>query len=337
MTTIQLSILTYNTHLYGQAIKNSTWAGALVTLLGIKKVEQLFYLDQERTQGIVNHINSCGADIVGLVEVWDNVLATDITNAVKDVYKFSYRPDGKISIQDQKFIGTGLLLLSKHQLSDQQFYNFNNLTSEDKYSCKGILTAKAELPNPSPGGNPIGVRLFLTHTQADEKHKDIRLTNISQLVDTVADYQIGRPNLGPIQRKIPVFVFGDFNVIAEGSDGQPTQEFQEIKNTDYLFPKVELTDYYRDLHVDVKEYPGYTYYYNQETKRNTLIPRFAEEDAKNSVHQRLDYIFYSQKDSSIKITPTEAKVFTDYTLTDGNSIIDLSDHYPILGKFDLQI
>ena len=227
--------------------------------------------------------------------------------------------------------------MSKHPLSDQQFYNFNQLTSEDKYSCKGILTAKAELPNPSAGGKPIGVRLFLTHTQADEKNKAIRLTNISQLVDTVADYQIGRPHLGDIQTKIPVFAFGDFNVIAEGSDGQPTQEFKEIENTDYLFPKVGLTDYYRDLHVDVKEYPGYTYYYNQESKRNTLIPRFAEEDAKNSVHQRLDYIFYSQKDSSIKITPTEAQVFTDYTLTLDGKLIDLSDHEPILGKFDLEI
>ena len=105
MTTIQLSILTYNTHLYSKAIKNSTWAGAVVSLLGIQQIEQLYYLDEKRTQGIVNHINSCGADIVGLVEVWDDALAKDITNAVKDVYNFSYRPPGKLSVQDQKFIG----------------------------------------------------------------------------------------------------------------------------------------------------------------------------------------------------------------------------------------
>jgi exonuclease III len=322
MATIPLSTLGYNTHLFGENL--------------ISKIGGTFYQDDLRSQIIQTKINSSGADTVGLVEVWSNTLATNIINGVREVYPYSYRPPVDTSILNLKPMGHGLLLLSKYPLSEQNFYHYNNLSGFDDFSLKGILTAKAELPNPSAGGNPIKVRFFLTHTQAaytNNSYETIRLANIGQLADTVRDYQTGRAYNKDTD--IPIFTFGDFNVIAEiQATGEQTSEYQKMMN---FFEEVQLTDSYRKLHGNFNQFPGYTYFSDGVNQPNKLITKFASTDAKDKVHQRLDYIFYSQKGSAITVTPTEAQVLGGYTYPDGGEDMDLSDHEPLWGKFNLEI
>jgi exonuclease III len=317
-----LSTLGYNTHLFGKNI--------------ISTIGGTFYQDDQRSQVIGAKINSSGADIVGLVEVWDNTLATNIINAVGGVYPYSYRPPVDNNILNLKPMGHGLLLLSKYPLSEQNFYTYNNLSDFDNFSLKGVLTAKAELPNPSAEVKPIKVRFFLTHTQAaytNNSYEDIRQANIGQLADTVKDYQTGRAFNEDTD--IPIFTFGDFNVIGESQQtGEPTSEYQRMMNT---FQEVRFTDSFRTLHSNFNQFPGYTYFSEGVNQPNKLITKFALEDAQNKVHQRLDYIFYSQKGSPIQVTPTEAQVVEGYTYPDGGVDMDLSDHEPLWGKFNLEI
>ncbi len=91
MPTATLSILGYNTHLFSKNL--------------ISKIGGTFYQDDQRSQIIGVKINSSGADIVGLVEVWDNTLATTIINAVRGVYQYSYGlpVDTKILLSMSRF------------------------------------------------------------------------------------------------------------------------------------------------------------------------------------------------------------------------------------------
>jgi exonuclease III len=337
MSRISLSILVYNTHLFGETLVTGA--------IGIS------HQDNRRAEIIATKINSSGADIVGLVEVWDDKVHDIIINAVRGVYPYSYdqgRNDVNLWPWSLQLTGHGLLLLSKYPLSETDFVEYKDRNGEDAVSRKGIITAKAELPNPSAGGSPIKVRFFLTHTQAGEtpEDKENRKKNIRQLQEFI------QPN-GNVKRNdkdIPIFCLGDFNVIAEcfgtGSPneeckepGQKTSEYQQMLSILQEEEKVGLTDFYRELHSNFNEYPGYTYLSEGEDQPNKLITRFARKDAKSKVHQRLDYIFYSQKGSAIKVTPTEAKVLEGYTYSDSNSgeEMDLSDHEPLWGKFDLEI
>jgi exonuclease III len=352
MSRTSLSILAYNTHLFGES---------LATKLISAAKKPLFYQDDRRAEIIATKINSSGADIVGLVEVWDDELARKIIKEVEVVYPHHF-PERKetdfltkvgdfvINLTQKRLAGNGLLLLSKHPLTDPAFSEYEDRNGDDAWSRKGILTAKADLPNLSEGGSPIKVRLFLTHTQAGETKvdKENREKNIRQLQGFI------QPN-GNFKRNdkdIPIFCIGDFNVIAEcygtGSPneeckepGQKTSEYQQIisilQEEEIEKEKVGLTDFYRELHSNFNESPGYTYLSEGENQPNKLITIFAKEDATNKVHQRLDYIFYSQKGSAIKVTPTEAKVLGGYTYLDGREDMNLSDHEPLWGKFNLEI
>ncbi len=320
-----LRILAYNTHLFGKIkVDILDWPVNLPLP---------YYQDELRTQ-IIAEIDNCEADIVGLVEVWDDELAEEIINSNSNRYRHFYKPP--VETSTIRPIGHGLLLLSKYSLSEKKFYPYEKIGGWDRFSHKGFLTAKAELPNPIADEKSIKVRLFLTHTQAAESnnsHEFIRQANIAQLTKTIQDYQTGEA--GNSDTDIPIFAFGDFNVIAEDENtGQSTSEYQKTLNR---FQEVQLIDFYRKLH-NFNNSPGYTYFSDGVGQRNKLITKFDLEGAENKVHQRLDYIFYSQKNSQIKVTPTESKIFTDYIYNDqldDSEDMDLSDHEPLWGEFNL--
>ena len=322
-TEANLNILVYNTHLFGKDLIStiSQFVGSVI-----------YYQDELRNHIITQTIKDSDADIVGLVEVWNDGFASTMIDEVKDSYPYHYRgPHGN----SYEVIGHGLLLLSKYPLSEKKFYEYKDLDGFDKFSRKGFLTAKAEIPNPKADKNPIRVRFFLTHTQAassDKSYEKKRQANIAQLTKTIEEYQTGKADNSDTD--IPVFAFGDFNVIGEDEKtGQSTSEYNKTLD---CFQKVGLFDFYRKLD-DFEDAPGYTYFSDGLNQRNKLIPIFDKEGAKKNVHQRLDYIFYSQENSSIKVTPTESKILTDYTYTDNNTQedMDLSDHEPLWGKFNL--
>lgn len=320
-----ISILAYNTHLFP--------GNAGTVIAGLRCQDEL------RTHiiayRIAKEIENYRADIIGLVEVWNFLDQDDLASKIIDLnqnsYPYYYRPPVETSIT--QLFGHGLLLLSKYPLSEQEFYVYEDIGGWDQLSSKGFLTAKAELTNPTADGKPIKVRLFLTHTQAagsNDSYESIRQANIAQLTKTIQDYQTGEA--GNSDTDIPVFAFGDFNVIAEDKNtGQPTSEYQK---TLACFEEVKLIDFYRQLD-NFDDSPGYTYFSDGEGQRNKLITKFDLEGARNKVHQRLDYIFYSQKNSEVQVTPTRSQIFTDYTYNDGSEEMDLSDHEPLWGEFNL--
>ncbi|MGD9099363.1 MAG: endonuclease/exonuclease/phosphatase family protein [Anaerolineae bacterium] len=118
-----LTILGYNTHLFGDPI----------TIGG-----QFFptFKDPTRAQKIAERIVASAADIVGLVEVWDDDLADQIINLVKSVFPNSLRPPQ--GGEPRLILGNGLLILGWQHINQFMFETYSDLAGPDYLSDKGF-------------------------------------------------------------------------------------------------------------------------------------------------------------------------------------------------------
>ena len=289
-----IKVFEYNTHLYGDTID---------FLKGI-----LAYQDKLRARDICRRLLTCGADIVGLCELWDPILALNypdgVAYSVREVYPYFYYPQTRIVLP--KVLGSGLLLLSKWPLSNMSFVGYKKLAGLDALSTKGMACATVQPPQ----GNAFNV--FLTHTQADTYETE-RQDNISQLAQWIQQHQASS--------NAPVFSFGDFNVIGEETNGVPSAEY---KATMAKLSPCGLSDSCRIVYPDAGRHHEYTY----DGLTNTLIPIFAPGD--KNAQQRLDYLF-----SGVGFKPTSYATVLDYKFVVDGKTMDLSDHYPCQGGFEL--
>lgn len=207
-------------------------------------------------------------------------------------------------------MGSGVLLLSRFPLSDI-FTKYEKLVGWDSVSQKGFLLATVEIE---------AQKLLIAHTQADDRGaadagQEARKSNILEL-------QSGISKAADIST--PVILLGDLNIIGDDKSGDRTSEYDFLCDT---LKSLNMKDSYRTLNDSATSAPGYTY----DAVNNKLIARFAEEDAKHKVQQRLDYIFVRG------ITPISVTVPNSFTFQppDGTGTNDLSDHYPLDGKFSI--
>lgn len=300
---LKLSFLAYNTHLFGK-------------VAGDIPIPLLTYQDKDRTNHIIEKINNGNYDFVGLNEVWDDDLAEQIIYETANVYPYYYKPTPEFSLP--KITGPGLLLLSKYPLNEPAFFSYDNLVGIDQFGEKGVASAMVEIYS---GGKQIKLILFLTHTQSDEDERELRKTNLIQLEEAIEAYQEQNP--GAL-----VFALGDFNVIGEDKQGNPTSEYDDVMN---LFQGSQLIDCFREFHPNAQQEPGLTF----DARENKLLRKL---NPLSRARERLDYIFYSTKgNDDVTLTITECEVFsTGYIFEDRNmDLIDLSDHYPVLVKLEL--
>lgn len=283
------SVITYNTHLF-----DGVGLGVLPT-----------FEDEIRLSKLIAFLQSSQveADIVGLTEVWSTNNKKRVIDQCKAKYPHSFY------FKSSAFsVGDGLVLLSKHPLSDETFEAFKDRAGDDNFSQKGILSVKANM-----GGQAI--RLFLTHTQAAEEADDkaARLGNLTQIQNLIRNKAT---DLNEV-----VIVMGDLNVIAEDPNGTPTSEYATALEP--IMKEVGLHDVYRTLHLSAIQDPGFTF----DGNNNGLVSEFAPEE--RGFRQRLDYVFSSA-------TSVKASVQTpSYASPEKGGTEDLSDHYLLQAELDL--
>ncbi len=284
------TVLAYNTHLFGG------YGGPFTS----KSNHQ----DDKRAEKICDALMKSNADIIVLSEVWDSDYAQLIISKLQQKYPNHFRPKVLRSLYSP-----GLLLLSKHNITDVSFKQYQGLLGPDFFTNKGFGTATLTI-------NSVAMRLFFTHVQAerrltmDKEVKDIRMKNIRQLNQAISDYRESNPDT-------PVLVVGDLNVAAEAGD-KPTAEYKQMMK---VFKSSKLKDAYRSLYPDAAKNRGYTY----DRKSNTLIGKFSPQ----AIPQRIDYILFSGKVNLHRMT-----IDPDHYMYNGGED-NLSDHFPIWLEFSL--
>ena len=83
----RVTVLTYNTHLFGGS--NAESGQELKNLISKEKVETVFD-DDNRAEAIARKLETCGADIVALQELWSCDRPKWFANRLKKVYPHSY-------------------------------------------------------------------------------------------------------------------------------------------------------------------------------------------------------------------------------------------------------
>lgn len=296
---ILFNIITYNTHLYDETI-----AGTLSP--------SLIHEDSTRESEMVKKFNEDSLDLVCLNEVWDDSIKTQFATQLKTQYPYSFNFNNPIvpSAPDN-----GLLILSKCQLSDTNFTEYDHLKGWDALGRKGFMRAKVLFQYEQNEYIPIYV--FVTHTQADDSEECQK--NLKQLRDAVESIAWGY---------YPVIVLGDLNTTAEDSCHNPTEEYLAMLD---LFKPYGFCDLYRNKMPNAAEYPGYT----SDGINNELCKIF---NPSNKSQTRIDYILVNSK---VNLASSLIEIPENYTYygTDSQGImkeIDLSDHYPLKATLDLK-
>ena len=305
MTGANLLFLSYNTHLFfGTAPGYLDLVTELMNKV-IKDVPRQEYEDSRRLNGIITQVQNLAPDIVGFSEVWANNSKKKFISGLQSQLPYSVWDKN----EEWDELGSGLLLLSRFPLSNVSFTKYNRLSGIDSKSEKGFLMATAE----------IGSQKLLiahTHTQAENSNAAIeaRKNNINQLhssISSAADYSM------------PVILLGDLNITGENESGDSTDEYEFLRDT---FKQSQLFDSYRKLNDNAVSNPGYTY----DAANNKLIKYFDPSYAERKVKQRLDYMFMRG------ITPISVTVPNTFTFQTSDGTMDLSDHYPLQGYFELK-
>jgi endonuclease/exonuclease/phosphatase family metal-dependent hydrolase len=276
----------------------------LNTVVGLAPSQ--LYRDAERLDKIVADVRTLDPDIVGFSEVWANSSKDRFIEGLASQYPYHAWDENKNPYQ----LGSGLLLFSRYPIAKHTFTPFTRLVWEDAFSQKGFLLAEIA----------VGSRTILvahTHIQADAGSDPsyaecikARASNLQQVQAGIAAYPIS----------LPVILLGDLNIVGEDASGKVTGEYRSLCGT---LETVGLADAYRALDPNPVSAPGYTY----DAVANKLIARFAPADTQKGLEQRIDYIF------SRGLTPDEADVPTTFTFESPDGVMDLSDHYPLRGRF----
>jgi|GEM_PF-2201984 len=309
MTNSNIHCLSYNVHLFsgtgvGAANLVTKWLNKVSENIPLQK-----YKDSRRLESIIDEVQKLTPDIIGFSEVWSNDSKKKLISGLKSKLKSKLKYSAWDENEDLLEIGSGLLLLSRFPLSNVCFTKYNRLSGLDSGSQKGFLRATAKINNSQE------ILIVHTHTQAEDSKGAIeaRKDNIEQLyssISKVADHSI------------PVILLGDLNITGESESNTPTNEYEFLCDT---LKQSQMVDSYRTLNPEVASALGYTY----DAINNELIRYFAPEDAKNKVRQRLDYMFVRG------LIPTSVTIPKNFTFQTSDGTMELSDHYPLYGSFEL--
>ncbi|NIR64318.1 MAG: hypothetical protein GWO41_06860 [candidate division Zixibacteria bacterium] len=310
---LKLNVMFYNIHLFGNTVP-----GADFVMRHFYR-SPLIYEEEARARIAARKINKIGkgmdgCDIVGLCELWDDSMADIITEQVKQVYPYNYRPGRKSRIR--YVIGPGLMLFSKYPIIDMDFVPFKTNGNIIEKSClKGVLKAIVELDNGFP------VTVLLSHFQAGQRSKErkVRLKQLSEIGAVLQDVKSGQYG------NAPIVLMGDFNIIAEDRNGNPRPEYSAMTKI------LGLKDIYRTRFKSAVRNPGYTSHGGE----NNLLHLFHRN---TSTKKRIDYIL-SNNYRQMSIEDCQVEEFkTNNPVGDGTKKIKkpiqhLSDHYAVKARF----
>jgi endonuclease/exonuclease/phosphatase family metal-dependent hydrolase len=208
-TQTTLKIVTYNTHLFGDAVPNLPDLFPPVPL-GLQWQEDL------RADRIGDIALNENADIFCMQEVWDVDLKNRILNHSGSPYSFygdridpeTYDPPGPIGPTEvPAALNSGLLILSQHPLySPVQISYTQEAEFIETLASKGFLFTRITKDG-------VTTAIINTHLQAYYESEQVaaRAAQMAQLGAAIQNYRALHPDHA-------VIVTGDFNVIGETSE-----------------------------------------------------------------------------------------------------------------------
>ena len=312
--TTMFSVLTWNTHLFGDNILLPTW------------------LDYERAfqMGAYLRFRYEDIDVVSLCEVWDEDLFIGGDGAggirpqsrypnwmVFDEVKGGLASCGLLPVP--RDLHSGLALMTKHPMTDLHRVHFDACDggcpglgeSPDCLASKGFLATTV-----TKDGFPI--RIYNTHTQAGNGEDAVvaRQLQLLQLAEDISAYRVAHPSHAAL-------AMGDINVIGENND-----QYEFMRN---LFEALGGRDAARNA-ANVSMYNNHRVA-DTLTSDNELALYFDD----TSYNQRLDYVWYFPSlDGHIRIQPklVDSPRVRGIRLSDDDLTSDeLSDHYPVEARF----
>ncbi|MCC6143152.1 MAG: endonuclease/exonuclease/phosphatase family protein [Candidatus Hydrogenedentes bacterium] len=137
-------------------------------------------------------------DVILLQEIW-SVAARDILKeSLRETWPHAaHAPE--VRLGDIAFQPSGLLLLSRHPLSDFRYHRFTQAIGLEFAANKGILGARLDI-----AGRPVAI--FTTHLEAGNRQDPaVRASQLSECSAFMAEYTKADPQTLPI-------LAGDFNI-----------------------------------------------------------------------------------------------------------------------------
>lgn len=317
---IHLSVLTYNTHLFGD----------LVYLKGLD------YHDNSRKDQIKAFLNTRPATIVALQEVWSGAFANNFKHDVTDQY-----PKSNFFAQDAHhgaFNKSGLCLMADNacKLVGYSYFDYISQCNVDGFDIqdnppflkhgtgKGFELAVYQLP----GANGKSVGVFTTHmvTNASTYPKSVACC-FESLASAVDQFCTQKPDSS-------VVVMGDLNIAELEGNGQIDPEF--VAYVQKILEAHKLTDAFATSRGSEtpQQAPGYTV----DGTTNTFWQHF---NSGSPQRKRIDFIFYRSSDSGVtSLSLDKIEVLTPSVIgnklqinVDGEAL-DCSDHYAVLADLN---
>eukprot|EP00873_Tetraselmis_striata_P041662 jgi/Tetstr1/461926/TSEL_007004.t1 len=133
----------------------------------------LLHVSKRRAERVVElgrQLEFSNADVVALQEVW---VRTDA-----EYLRARAAAGGHLRhshLFESGLFGPGLLVLSRHPITETSFYPFEvlgdpaKILGGDYFGSKGVGSAKLRVSDPQPGRLPVEVTLLVTHTHANYK------------------------------------------------------------------------------------------------------------------------------------------------------------------------
>jgi endonuclease/exonuclease/phosphatase family metal-dependent hydrolase len=256
---MRLRVLTYNTHLMRDSFIEE--AARLERL--VKRTPYVVWDDEMRRNIIIGNVVNSLADIVSLQEIWAPDWETHFIEWLSPTYPYAMK--GKLNPYVPGST-SGLVLLSKFELTDGFFERFPDMTGLDYLTNKGVLGGVANIPGAG------SLRIGTAHATGEVR--DIQWIANKTITDSAA------------HKALPAMMLGDFNISWQKGTGN--ERYIAMKKV-FTFPGAGInpaSDSWVDVHGDGIVPDPYT----AEMRYNTLHQLFSPE-RDTEPDTRIDYIW----------------------------------------------
>jgi endonuclease/exonuclease/phosphatase family metal-dependent hydrolase len=158
---------------------------------------------------IVSRIQSLSPDVVGLCEVFADGEREDICNRLKPIYPYFQEGPDEADLESDG----GLLLLSKHPISQAHAIIYRDCASGDCFANKGMIHIRVQSPR-----CPMAHDIFFTHAQDIEPDggREALYQQLNAMNNMI--HQYADPNT-------PTLIMGDINI-----PGEDPRDYSELLN-----------------------------------------------------------------------------------------------------------
>ncbi|MGW3481949.1 endonuclease/exonuclease/phosphatase family protein [Rhodococcus indonesiensis] len=312
----QRKIMFYNTALIGMDVAGTTKNRATVDVPGIGKIiDEPIYSGRGRVaqlSALIETISRSKDDVVVLAEMMGNGERRQLANAVKRAFPHSAEGPDERDIEEDG----GLLILSRHPITEIRSTIFRSCTGVDCFANKGAVMVRVD-PADGPPFHVVGTHLQAGSAASGSWPTDAGVGTGAKGKRAAQLRHLDSWILGVRDPDLPVVVMGDFNIDVNETAGRTTlaDNLPEVRD---LWPEYQMW-----LPADRKRYDPITYDKASSYRPGRApVPLLSASRGKNG--ERIDLALLDQGER-VTAHVTHMGVYC-HELSPG---IDLSDHYAI--------